>query len=95
MKHRSHVVVNGPGKAGGRAFLRGVGLSDEDLVRPFIGADLSSNVTPCNMHLHRLAEKAGEGLREAGGVPFTFGTIIVSDGVSLGHEGIKASLVSR
>ena len=96
LKHKSHVVVDGPDKAGARAFLRGVGLGDEDMARPFIGiADLSSNITPCNMHLHRLVKRAEEGVREAGGVPFTFGTITVSDGVSMGHEGMKASLVSR
>ena len=96
LKHRSHVVVDGPDKAGGRAFLRGVGLSDEAMARPFIGiANLSSNITPCNIHLHGLAKRAAEGVREAGGVPFTFGTITVSDGVSMGHEGMKASLVSR
>ena len=76
--------------------LHGVGLSDDDLDKPFIGiADLGSDVTPCNMHLHRVANSAREGVRAAGGVPFTFGTITVSDGVSMGHEGMKASLVSR
>jgi len=81
---------------GNRAMLHGVGLSDDDLDKPFIAiADLGSDVTPCNMHLHRVANSAREGVRAAGGVPFTFGTITVSDGVSMGHEGMKASLVSR
>jgi|TARA_Y100000310_G_scaffold203552_1_gene203797 dihydroxy-acid dehydratase len=76
--------------------LHAVGLSVDDLGKPFVGiADMGSDVTPCNMHLHRLAESAREGVRSAGGVPFTFGTITTSDGVSMGHEGMKASLVSR
>ena len=96
LKHRSHIVVDGPDRAGSRAFLRGVGLTDEDMHKPFVGiASMSSDVTPCNMHLHRLAEQARLGTREANAVPFIFGTITVSDGVSMGHEGMKASLVSR
>ena len=89
-------MTEGPDKAGGRAFLRGVGLNDDDFKKPFVGiASLSSNLTPCNMHLHRLADQAARGVRDANAVAFTFGTITVSDGVSMGHEGMKASLVSR
>ncbi len=96
LKLKSRVVTEGPDKAGGRAFLRGVGLNDDDFKKPFVGiASLSSNLTPCNMHLHRLADQAARGVRDANAVAFTFGTITVSDGVSMGHEGMKASLVSR
>ena len=76
--------------------LRAVGLNDEDMDKPFIAvANLASDVTPCNVHLDRLAQKVKEGVRAANGVPFMFGTITVSDGISMGTEGMKASLVSR
>jgi dihydroxy-acid dehydratase len=76
--------------------LRAVGLKDEDMDKPFIAvANLASDVTPCNVHLDRLAKKVKEGVRTASGVPFLFGTITVSDGISMGTEGMKASLVSR
>ncbi len=96
LKRKSSVVVEGLDKAPGRAFLRATGLTDDDMRKPFVGIfDLSSNITPCNMHLRRLAEAARDGVSESGAVPFMFGTITVSDGVSMGHEGMKASLVSR
>ena len=96
LKLKSRVVTDGPDKAGARAFLRATGLTDEDFEKPFVGiASLSSNITPCNMHLQRLADKAAQGVRDANAVAFTFGVITVSDGVSMGHEGMKASLVSR
>ena len=73
-----------------------MGLTQEDLEKPFISlANLASDVTPCNVHLDRLTNAAKEGVREAGGVPFEFGTITISDGISMGTEGMKASLVSR
>ena len=76
--------------------MRAVGLKDEDMGKPFIAvANMASDVTPCNVHLDRLAKKVKEGIRSAGGVPFLFGTITVSDGISMGTEGMKASLVSR
>jgi dihydroxy-acid dehydratase len=76
--------------------LRAVGLKDEDMDKPFIAvANLASDVTPCNVHLDRLAKKVKEGVWTAAGVPFLFGTITVSDGISMGTEGMKASLVSR
>jgi dihydroxy-acid dehydratase len=76
--------------------LRAVGFTDEDFERPQIGVASSWNeVTPCNMHLDRLADHAKEGVRAAGGVPIEFVTIAVSDAISMGHEGMKASLVSR
>ncbi len=76
--------------------LRAMGLGDDDLNRPFIGiANSASDVTPCNIHLGRLAQAAREGIRSAGATPFEFGTITVSDGISMGTEGMHASLVSR
>ena len=95
-KQRSHDVSTGADRAAARAMLRAVGLSDQDMDKPFIGvANLASDVTPCNVHLDRLAQKTKEGVWNADGVPFLFGTITVSDGISMGTEGMKASLVSR
>lgn len=96
LKHKSSVVSDGPDRAGARAMLRAVGLKDEDMGKPFIAVgSLASDVTPCNVHLDRIAQKAKEGLWEANSVPFLFGTITVSDGISMGTEGMKGSLVSR
>ena len=96
LKRKSHVVSDGPDRAGARAMLRAVGLKDEDMDKPFVGvANLASDITPCNVHLDRLARKVKEGVWAANGVPFLFGTITVSDGISMGTEGMKASLVSR
>ena len=96
LKKKSHVVSDGPDRAAARAMLRAVGLKDEDMDKPFIAvANLASDVTPCNVHLDRLAKKVKEGVWTASGVPFLFGTITVSDGISMGTEGMKASLVSR
>lgn len=96
LKHKSHVVSEGPDRAPARSMLRAVGLTDEDMDKPFISvANLASDITPCNVHLDRLAAKVKEGVRIAGGVPFLFGTITISDGISMGTEGMKASLVSR
>jgi dihydroxy-acid dehydratase len=76
--------------------LRAVGLQDEDMSKPFVAVgNLASDVTPCNVHLTKLAEDVKQGLRNAGSVPFMFGTITISDGISMGTEGMKASLVSR
>ena len=95
-KHRSREITDGPDRAPARAMLLAMGLSQEDLEKPFISlANLASDVTPCNVHLDRLTNAAKEGVREAGGVPFEFGTITISDGISMGTEGMKASLVSR
>ena len=95
-KHRSREVTDGPERAPARAMLLAMGLTQEDLEKPFVSlANLASDVTPCNVHLGRLAEAAKEGVRQAGGTPFQFGTITVSDGISMGTEGMKASLVSR
>lgn len=96
IKPRSRDVTDGIQKAAARAMLRAVGLGDDDWVKPQVGIASSWNeVTPCNMSLRRLSEKAKQGVREAGGVPMEFGTITVSDGISMGHEGMRASLVSR
>ncbi|HXF72001.1 MAG TPA: dihydroxy-acid dehydratase [Actinomycetota bacterium] len=93
---RSWEVTEGPERAPARAMLRAVGLSDEDLTRPQVAVASSWNeVTPCNYHLDKLALLAKEGVREGGGVPFAFTTIAVSDGIAMGHEGMRASLVSR
>ena len=96
LKHRSREVTEGPERAPHRAMFRAMGLDDDALARPMIGVASSWNeVTPCNIHLHTLAEKVKEGVREAGGTPIEFGTIAVSDAISMGHEGMKGSLVSR
>ena len=96
MKHRSREITQGPERAPARAMLRAMDLTDADLEKPFVAiANLASDVTPCNVHLSRFAAAAKAGIREAEGTPFEFGTITVSDGISMGTEGMKASLVSR
>ncbi|MFM8248993.1 MAG: dihydroxy-acid dehydratase [Acidimicrobiaceae bacterium] len=96
VKPRSRDVTDGNQKAASRAMLRAVGLDDDDWVKPQIAIANSWNeVTPCNVSLKRLAARAKIGVREAGGVALEFGTITVSDGISMGHEGMRASLVSR
>ena len=96
MKPRSKDVTEGFERAPARSMLRAVGMKDEDFKKPQIGIASSWNeITPCNMSLRRLAEKAKEGVFAAGGFPMEFGTISVSDGISMGHEGMRASLVSR
>ena len=95
-KPRSHDVTDGDRRAPARAMLRAVGLTDEDVDKPQIGVASSWNeITPCNLSLDRLAKAAKTGVRQAGGFPMEFGTISVSDGISMGHEGMRASLVSR
>lgn len=96
MKPRSRDVTDGPAKAPARAMLRAIGMTDDDWVKPQVGVASSWNeVTPCNMPLDRLAKRAKEGVLTAGGYPIEFNTIAVSDGISMGHEGMRASLVSR
>ncbi len=96
LKHRSREITDGPERAPARAMLLAMGLTQEDLDKPFISiANLASDVTPCNIHLGRIAQAAKEGVRNSNGTPFEFGTITVSDGISMGTEGMKASLVSR
>lgn len=96
LKIHSQDVTEGPRKAGARAMLRAIGLQDEDFSKPQIGiASTWNEVTPCNLSIDRLAQRAKDGVRAAGGYPFEFLTITVSDGISMGHEGMRASLVSR
>ena len=96
LKHKSREVTHWPDKAPARAMLRAVGLNTKDLDSPFIGiANSASEVTPCNLGLYQVAQKVKAGIRSEGGVPFEFGTITVSDGISMGTEGMKASLISR
>ena len=96
MKPRSGVVTDGLERAPARGMLRAVGMGDEDWVKPQIGIASSWNeITPCNLSLDRLAKASKEGVLAAGGFPMQFGTISVSDGISMGHEGMHFSLVSR
>jgi dihydroxy-acid dehydratase len=95
-KLRSNDVTEGAKKAPARAMLRAIGMGDDDWDKPQVGVASSWNeVTPCNLPLDRLAKKSKEGIRAAGGFPIEFVTIAVSDGISMGHEGMRASLVSR
>jgi dihydroxy-acid dehydratase len=95
-KPRSSEVTEGDQRAPARAMLRAVGMTDDDMSKPQIGVASSWNeITPCNLSLDRLAKAAKVGVRQAGGFPMEFGTISVSDGISMGHEGMRASLVSR
>src|SRR3954463_14718020 len=92
----SLTTTHGPGRAPNRAMLRAVGFHDDDFDRPMIGvANLHSDITPCNAHLDRLPRKANEGIRTGGGVPQLFGAPTASDGIMMGHQGMRYSLVSR
>ncbi|HUF40510.1 MAG TPA: dihydroxy-acid dehydratase [Verrucomicrobiae bacterium] len=96
MKPRSGVITDGPDRAPSRAMLKAVGFSDEDLRRPIVGvANTWIEIGPCNYHLRRLAAKVKEGIRAAGGTPMEFNTVSISDGISMGAEGMKCSLISR
>ena len=96
LKHRSRDITEGPDRAPARAMLMAMGLTPDDLEKPFVAvANLASDVTPCNVHLDRFATAVKDGIRAGDGTPFQFGTITVSDGISMGTEGMKASLVSR
>src|ERR671937_2564338 len=93
---RSRLTTEGIGRAPNRAMLRAVGFLDDDFSRPMIGvASLFSDITPCNAHLDRLARKGCEGVRAGGGVPQRFGAPTASDGIMMGHQGMRYSLVSR
>ena len=95
-KQHSRIITNGRDRAGARAMLKGIGFTDDELARPIIGvANTWIETMPCNFHLRRLAAKVKEGVRAAGGTPMEFNTIAISDGVTMGTEGMKASLVSR
>ena len=95
-KRKSRDLVDGPGRAPARAMLKAVGFTDDDLSRPLVGvANTWIEVMPCNYHLRRLSEKVKAGIRAAGGTPIEYNTIAVSDGIAMGTEGMKASLISR
>jgi dihydroxy-acid dehydratase len=95
-KRHSHALTDGPDRAAARAMLKAVGFTDDDLARPIIGvATTWIETMPCNLNQRRLAEFVKEGIRAAGGTPMEFGTISISDGVSMGTEGMKTSLISR
>lgn len=96
MKLESRKVLEGPERAPHRAMYKAMGLTDEDLDRPLVGVSSTCNeATPCNIHLGRLAQSAKRGVKDAGCTPREFTAIAVSDGIAMGHEGMKASLVSR
>ena len=93
---RSKDITEGPERAPNRSMLRAIGYTSQDFTQPFVGvASTWNEFTPCNFHLNKLTKKVKEGVRAGKGTPFEFGTIAVSDGVSMGTEGMKASLVSR
>lgn len=93
---RSRTLVAGRDRAAARAMLKAIGLTDEDLEKPLIGvANTWTEIGPCNFHLRMLAAKVKEGIKRAGGTPFEFNTISISDGITMGTEGMKASLISR
>ncbi|MGZ6079295.1 MAG: dihydroxy-acid dehydratase [Myxococcaceae bacterium] len=95
-RHRSRALTEGPDRAPARAMLKAIGFSSEELARPLIGvASTWTETMPCNFHLRRLAEQVKQGIRAAGCTPMEFDTIAISDGVTMGTEGMKASLVSR
>jgi dihydroxy-acid dehydratase len=96
MRHKSRVILDGPNRAGARAMLKGTGFSDEDLKRPIIGvAHCWVETMPCNLNQRRMAGFVKEGIRKAGGTPMELNTISVSDGVTMGTEGMKGPLISR
>src|SRR5258707_283025 len=93
---RSRTILAGRDRAPARSMLKAIGFNDQDLSRPIIGvANTWIETMPCNFHLRALAEKVKAGIRAAGGTPMEFNTISISDGVTMGTEGMKASLVSR
>src|SRR2546423_12535545 len=96
MKLQSHTITQGRDRAPARAMLKGIGFTDEDLAKPIVGvANTWIETMPCNYNLRALAVKVKEGIRAAGGTPMEFNTVAISDGVTMGTEGMKASLISR
>jgi len=96
LKHLSRIITDGPDRAPARAMLKSIGFTDDDLAKPIVGiANTWIETMPCNFHLRRLAERVKAGVRAAGGTPMELNTIAISDGVTMGTEGMKASLVSR
>ena len=95
-RHQSRTLVDGPDRAAARSYFKAIGFTDEDLKRPLIGvAHCWIEITPCNWNHRKLAEKVKEGIRAAGGTPIEFNTISITDGIAMGTEGMKASLISR
>ncbi len=95
-KRQSAALTEGPSRAAARSYLRGVGFSKEDLHKPIIGiANTWTEIGPCNFHLRQVAEAVKQGVRDAGGTPMEFNTVTISDGITMGTEGMKASLISR
>ena len=95
-KINSIALTEGPSRAAARSYLRGVGFSKEDLHKPIIGvANTWTEIGPCNFHLRQVADAVKQGIREAGGTPMEFNTVTISDGITMGTEGMKASLISR
>jgi dihydroxy-acid dehydratase len=96
LRQHSSIILDGPSRAPARSYFYAIGLTDEDLAKPLVGiANTWIEAMPCNSHLRRLAEKVKDGVRAAGGTPLEFNTIAISDGETMGTEGMKASLVSR
>ena len=92
LKPRSGAITDGPARAPSRAMLKAVGFSDDDLRKPIVGvANTWIEIGPCNFHLRRLAAKVKEGIRAAGGTPMEFNTVSVSDGITMGSPGMRAS----
>jgi dihydroxy-acid dehydratase len=95
-KLHSIAITEGPSRAGARSMFHAVGFTNEDLSKPIIGiANTWTEIGPCNFHLRQLAEAVKQGIREAGGTPMEFNTVTISDGITMGTEGMKASLISR
>mgnify|MGYP001580725131 CR=1 FL=1 len=95
IKNSDHITA-GPARAPARAMLRATGMTDQDFSRPMIGlVNTWTGITPCNMHLRELADPVRDAIRDAGGIPVDFNTIVVSDGISMGTQGMRASLISR
>jgi dihydroxy-acid dehydratase len=96
LNRRSRVLLEGASRAGARSMFKAIGLTDDDLSKPIIGiANTWIEIGPCNWHLRRLAAKVREGIKAAGGTPLEFNTVSISDGITMGTEGMKASLISR
>lgn len=96
LNQRSRTLLEGPARAGARSMLKAIGLTDDDLKKPIIGiANTWTEIGPCNFHLRMLAHAVKEGIRAAGGTPLEFNTVSISDGITMGTEGMKASLISR
>src|SRR2546421_3691171 len=95
-RHQSKILLDGADRAAARSYFKAIGFTDEDLKRPLVGvAHCWIEITPCNWNHRKLAEKVKEGIRAAGGTPIEFNSISVTHGLSIGTEGMKASLVSR